>query len=128
MASRALQPVSWTSIHGSNEFPLVLRGAGASAPTFDPGNTPFFSIVRNSAGNYTLTSKDKWNKCPSYGAWATPAAAGSTKTIGQALQVQNANKTWSFTFIWLVSGTPTDIPAGDAANVYIVFSNSTVVP
>ena len=131
MSSRVYNPVQHTQIRETVRFPLLLKGAGASAPVFVCGDTigassgTHFTITRSGTGTYSLVSRNAFPYCcKAVGALnaATPAV-NSLICIGVPTKNSTTN-VWTVPVQVYLAGSPADLTANDMMSISVEFSNS----
>ena len=115
------------------QFNFSFVGAGAAAPTLgegDPNGTYIKTITRNSQGNYSFTTVDKFLAVVTTDGTYSAATVTTSWGVTFGLPSQNSDGTWTFNFVTYVSntGTATDIIASDLVSIQITFRNSLVKP
>jgi hypothetical protein len=98
--------------------------ANANNEGSGPNGTSIFSVVRNSAGSFTVTMADGYRSIEGLIA-SIQIAAGLPSGAGIAITAKTTN---SFTLVYSVAGTPTDLAAaaGTKINFACQLNNSGV--
>lgn len=127
---------STSQTYGAERYYLevTIVGKGSSAPvvkaTNDATNPPcsaeIASIVRNSAGNYTITLYDAYYAVAyCSGDIDDTSALGAYATIGSWGNLQTSTPATFVLMTWNASGsTPTDIPNNTACRISIAFKKT----
>lgn len=117
--SFSAQPVSLT--------PSISFGA-TGAPTLAAGVSGIKSVVRNSAGKYTITLSDRYNSLKAMSlmqlAGSVSAAAPIVTIVSQA--VNAATPTIVIQYRAIDNSTATDPASGEQALIQILLNNSSV--
>lgn len=107
-------------------FAQVTFGA-SGAPTLNFGGSYISGIVRNSAGDYTLTLRDTWNRLLGVSAVFN---SGSSLPTAPALNVKSnlvaTSKTLEIVFSDLETPAATDPASGEIVYLDIALKNSSV--
>ena len=128
MADRAFRTPQTSGLNFVS-FPLTLIGGGSGkAPTLGEGDlfgTFFSQPVFTSTGIFTLTTQDGYPGLVACTLGVMQATAAGTDTVVLGpIPAQNSNGTWTFTFNNFVSGSASDLLAGDRLYLNIVMRNS----
>jgi len=126
MANRYLRNIQYsTEAATSGIFAQVTIGA-AGAPTLNFGGSFISGIVRNSAGDYTITLRDTWARLLQFD--VTFLVSASAPAAPNFRVKTNNITTGSLTVVFANSaGTATDPANGEVIFMAITVKNSSVV-
>lgn len=124
MANRLLQQFTFSTEKMPVQLYMQVSFGSTGAPTLVQGSSFVSSIVRNSAGDYTITLRDAYNRLMGMdqrflntaapaapGMWIKSQAVATSKTIG---------------IVFNAAGTPTDPASGENVYLIIFLKNSSV--
>lgn len=110
---------------------MAITIGASGAPTISPQTSKGIkSITRNSAGDYTVTFQDSYQRLLSFNAHTQNATGISgagqvnVKTAGTNVTTQGAG---TVEFVCSTGGTATDPASGDTLYVNFTLSNSTAI-
>ena len=125
MANRYTRQFTAANIPGVNHiFAQVAIGA-AGAPTIQTGGSYITAMVRNSAGDYTLTLADSWysllNVCAVFDSGASAPASPLVNVRTNAVGTKSLRLTFR-----TGAGTATDPASGEVMYLDLMLKNSSV--
>jgi len=125
MANRRMYQFSGSNIGSVARISMKITFGSSGAPTLAANNGYVSSVVRNSAGDYTITLADKYNSLlgvrhvfnSGSSAPASPAMWVKTDSVASAGTLR---------VVFNAAGTATDPASGEIALMEIVLKNSSV--
>lgn len=126
MANRTLYQFQYA--YEANPVDIFMKvNIGASgAPTLVTNqNKGIASIVRNSAGNYSVTLTDKFNRMLGFQR-QTIVASGVPAAPSSYVVSETLSTTRIINFVCLNGATPTDPASGEVLLCHIIAKNSTI--
>lgn len=129
MSNRRYQQFSWSNCTQPVTIYSQVTFAAAGAPTLNTGNADISGIVRNSAGNYTLTFRQTFKQllganCVFNSGSSLPAAP--SMYIAANATATAATRTLNIVFTDLETPAATDPADGEIVYLQFLFNNSSI--
>lgn len=129
MANRRYQQFSWSNATMPVSIYAQVTFGASGAPTLNKGNMDISGIVRNSAGNYTLTFRQTFQQLMGanvvFNSGSSVPAAPSMYIAANSTATA-ATRTLNIVFEDLETPAATDPASGEIAYLQFIFNNSSV--
>lgn len=132
MGARSLTEQSYNNLRDRVDISFQCVGAAAANPTgLKSANALVTSVVRNSAGNFTITLADKWAALIGFQACILDTANATHYGINAVSETVSSTKTIIFQVWGAATGVApakVDVPATGTIKVILTVTNSQQKP